>query len=192
MIQSEASSGPRASREAHGLRFEEWRRALSDAHGGPIDRQHRGLISAAESRRIASNGQAPVRFEARLEIANEDDVIAARRRIRQQAADMGFPPTVQAVLAAVLTELARNMIDYAGRGEVHLQDRAHTGRRGLEIVARDHGPGIPNIRETLRSSYSVAGGLGLGLRGIRGLVDTLDIVSVPGKGTTVTARKWRS
>jgi serine/threonine-protein kinase RsbT len=62
----------------------------------------------------------------------------------------------------------------------------------MAIIAQDNGPGILNIRDALQASYSVAGGLGLGLRGVQALMDSFDILSVPGKGTTVTARKWQS
>jgi len=127
-----------------------------------------------------------------VDIVNDDDVIAARQKCRMLAAEVGFSPLDQAMLAAVITELARNIVEYAGRGEVQLHPIEDAGRRGVAVVARDHGPGIPNIKEALQASYSVAGGLGLGLRGVKGLMDSLDIISVPGKGTTVTARKWRA
>jgi serine/threonine-protein kinase RsbT len=133
-----------------------------------------------------------LRLEAHVDIASDADVIAARHKGRLLAAELGFPPTDQAMLAAVITELGRNIVDYAGRGELLLQAFEGDGRRGIAVIARDHGPGIPNIKEALQESYSVAGGLGLGLRGVKGLMDSLDIVSVPGKGTTVTARKWQS
>jgi len=132
-----------------------------------------------------------VTFGAHVDIVNDDDVIAARQKCRMLAAEIGFSPTEQAMLAAAITELARNIVDYAGRGEVVLQAIEDAGRRGVTVIARDSGPGIPNIKEALQASYSVAGGLGLGLRGVKGLMDSLEIISVPGKGTTVTARKWR-
>lgn len=127
-----------------------------------------------------------------MDIVNDDDVIAARQKIRTLAAEIGFPRTDQVMLAAVVTELASNILDYAGRGELLFHAIDGNGRRGIAVIARDQGPGIPNLKEALQSSYSVAGGLGLGLRGVKGLMDTLDIISVPGKGTTVTARKWQS
>ena len=128
--------------------------------------------------------------EDHVDILNDEDVIAARQKGRKLAADIGFSPTDRAMLAAVITELARNIVDYAVRGEVLFHAIEDAGRRGITVVARDHGPGIPNIKEALQASYSVAGGLGLGLRGAKGLMDSLEIISVPGKGTTVTARKW--
>ena len=133
-----------------------------------------------------------LRLEDHVDILNDDDVIAARQKGRMLAAEIRFSPTDQAMLAAVITELARNILDYAVRGEVLFHAIEDVGRRGIAVIARDHGPGIPNIKEALQASYSVAGGLGLGLRGVKGLMDSLDIISVPGKGTTVTARKWRA
>jgi serine/threonine-protein kinase RsbT len=133
-----------------------------------------------------------MRLEDHVDIASDADVMAARQKGRTLAAEVGFSPTDQAMLAAVITELARNIVDYAGRGELLFHAIEGDGRRGIAVIARDHGPGIPNIKEALQTSYSVAGGLGLGLRGVKGLMDSLDIVSVPGKGTTVTARKWQS
>lgn len=127
-----------------------------------------------------------------MDIVNDDDVIAARQMVRVLAAEIGFSRTAQAMLAAVITELACNIVDYAGRGEVLFHAIEGDGRRGITVIARDQGPGIPNLKEALQASYSVAGGLGLGLRGVKGLMDSLDIISVPGRGTTVTARKWQS
>ena len=126
-----------------------------------------------------------------MDISNDDDVIVACRQTRQLAREIGFSSTEQAMLASVITELARNITEYAGQGEILLQSIEETGRRGITVIARDHGPGIPNIKDALQSSYAVAGGLGLGLNGVKALMDTLEIISVPGKGTTVTARKWR-
>lgn len=126
-----------------------------------------------------------------MDIINDDDVIAARRKGRMLAAEIGFSPTHQAMMAAVITELARNIVDYAGLGELHFHAIEDVGRRGIAVIARDCGPGIPNIKIALQASYSVAGGLGLGLSGVKGLMDSLEIISVPGKGTTVTARKWQ-
>lgn len=131
-------------------------------------------------------------LEAPVNIVNDDDVIAARRAGRMLAAETGFSAREQAMLAAVITELARNILDHAHGGEILIRALEDTGRRGIEVIARDHGPGIPNIKDAVEASYCLAGGLGLGLRGVKGLVDSLDIISVPGKGTTVTARKWQS
>ena len=131
-------------------------------------------------------------LEDHVNIISDDDVIAARQEGRRLAAEIGFSPTDQAMVAAVITELGRNLIDHAGGGEMHYHPMGDVGRRGIAVVARDDGPGIVNVKEALQAAYSVAGGLGLGLRGVKGIMDSLDIISVPGKGTTVTARKWQS
>jgi len=135
-------------------------------------------------------GRMPL--EDHVNIVSDDDVIAARQKGRRLAAEIGFSPTDQAMVAAVIAELGRNLVDYAGGGELLFHAIGDVGRQGVAVIARDHGPGIANIKEALQASYRVAGGLGLGLRGVKGIVDSLDIVSVPGKGTTVTARKWQS
>ena len=127
-----------------------------------------------------------------MDIINDDDLIAARQSCRALAAEIGFGYTDQSMVAAVITELARNILDYAGRGEVLFHSIENGGRRGMVVIARDQGPGIANIKMAMQASYRVAGGLGLGLRGVQGLVDSVDIISGPDSGTTVTARKWLS
>ena len=79
---------------------------------------------------------------------------------------------------------------YARRGEVLLKLVDEGGRRGILVVVRDEGPGIPDLELALRDGYSTGGGLGLGLPGARRLMDDFDVVSEVGKGTTVTMKKW--
>jgi serine/threonine-protein kinase RsbT len=59
-------------------------------------------------------------------------------------------------------------------------------------VARDSGPGIPDLQRALEDGYSTYRGLGLGLPGARRLMDEFEIVSTVGEGTTVTMIKWRA
>src|SRR2546426_3197415 len=80
---------------------------------------------------------------------------------------------------------------YAKRGEISLSVVANGDQQGVVIVARDQGPGIPDVSRALQDGYSTSGGLGLGLPGARRLMDDFDIASVVGQGTTVTMRKWR-
>lgn len=124
-------------------------------------------------------------------IRDEADIIDARRAGKRLGAEIGFSPVDQTMLASVLTELGRNLIDHAGGGELLVQALERDGRRGIEVIARDQGPGIPHVPEALQSTYTVAGGLGLGLKGVKAIMDSFDITSVPGKRTTVIARKWR-
>ena len=58
------------------------------------------------------------------------------------------------------------------------------------MVARDEGPGIPDVELAMRDSYSTGNGLGLGLPGARRLMDEFEIQSEVSKGTTVVMKKW--
>lgn len=126
-----------------------------------------------------------------MDIVKDEDLIAARQSARALAAEIGFSSMEQAMVAAVVTELASNIIEHAGRGEVIFHAAEDSGRRGIVVIARDRGPGIRNLKQAMQASYSVAAGLGGGLRGVKGLVDSLDIISGPNSGTTVTAKKWK-
>jgi serine/threonine-protein kinase RsbT len=65
------------------------------------------------------------------------------------------------------------------------------GRALAVIVASDDGPGIRDIRMAMRDGFSTSGSLGLGLPGVRRLMDDFEIVSEQGKGTTITVKKWK-
>jgi RNA polymerase sigma factor (sigma-70 family) len=129
--------------------------------------------------------------EVRVRVVRDADVVTARQRGREVAARTGFSPTEATLVATVISELARNIVQFAERGEIMVCPVEQGGRSGVRIVARDVGPGIEDVRSALRDGYSTyRGGLGLGLPGSRRLMDEFDIVSEPGKGTTVTMTKW--
>ena len=128
--------------------------------------------------------------ETRVGIDHEADIVAARQKGRELAARAGFPPSDATLIATAISEVARNIVVYAERGEV-LLELVHDGaRRGIRIVARDHGPGIPDVERALRDGYSTGRSLGLGLPGARRIVDDFKICSEVGRGTTVTMQKW--
>ncbi len=124
-------------------------------------------------------------------ILSDLDIVTARQEGRALALLMGFSATDATLVAASISELARNILLYATRGDIVLGVIEADGRRGLGVEARDEGPGIPDVRRALLGGYSTSGGLGLGLPGVRRLMDEFEITSEPGKGTTVRARKWR-
>jgi serine/threonine-protein kinase RsbT len=126
----------------------------------------------------------------RVTIAAEGDVLSARRQSRELARDAGFSIGDQTVIATAVSEIARNILLYAGRGEVSCDIVTTADRRALTIVARDQGPGIADVELALQEGYSTAGGLGLGLPGARRLMDEFSVVSAAGGGTTITMRKW--
>ena len=128
--------------------------------------------------------------ELRIPIETDQDIVTARQEGRALAAQLAFSTSDLTVLAAAISELARNIVEYAKRGEVRVSLTERNGRRGVVVVARDDGPGIPDVTLALQDGYSTSGSLGLGLPGARRLMDEFEIQSAPGRGTTVTMRKW--
>jgi serine/threonine-protein kinase RsbT len=134
---------------------------------------------------------AAERVEERIAIESDSDVVTARQRARELAAELELSSTDQTLLATAISEVARNITTYAVRGEVLLSIvRDDGGREGIRVVARDDGPGIADLELALQDGYTSGGGLGLGLPGARRLVDEFEIESAPSMGTTVTLVKW--
>ena len=125
-------------------------------------------------------------------IENEDSIIVARQRARALAQSLGFGALDQSRIATGVSELARNVVRYAtdGKGEAHIRGLTD-GKPGVEVVISDKGPGIEDVARALGEGYTSGRGLGLGLPGTKRLMDEMEIVSAPGRGTTVTIRKWR-
>jgi len=94
------------------------------------------------------------------------------------------------LIATAISELARNIVAYAQHGEVMMRSEDTTHTKGIVIIARDSGPGIRSIDDVLRDGYSTSGGFGLGLPGVRRLMDEFVIESELRRGTTVTVKKW--
>ncbi len=118
------------------------------------------------------------------------DIVAARQRGRTTAMTLGFSGADVTLIAAAISEVARNIVDHAGRGEVTIHAIVRDGRRGMQIVARDQGPGIPDVAQAMKYGYSTRRGIGMGLPGAKWLMDEFDIASTVGVGTTVTMTKW--
>jgi serine/threonine-protein kinase RsbT len=129
--------------------------------------------------------------ELRCPIAADTDIVQARQTGRDLAAQLGFSAGDQTVIAAAISEIARNILMYAKRGEMRLQAVNDGPRQGLIVVAEDHGPGIRDVDRALQDGYSTSGGLGLGMPGARRLMDEFEVVSAVGQGTRVTMKKWR-
>jgi len=128
--------------------------------------------------------------ETHVAIGHEADIVTARQKGRELAAEVGFTGSELTLIATAISEMARNIVVYAQRGEVVLSSVHDQGRRGVLIVARDDGPGIPNIDLAMQDGYSTTRSLGLGLPGVRRLMDDFEISSQVGRGTIVTMRKW--
>ncbi len=128
--------------------------------------------------------------EILVAIRSDADIVAARQQGRSLAAAIGFTATDATFIATAISELARNIITYAGHGEVSMRGVENPQRKGVVISARDSGPGIRSIDHVLRDGYSTSGGLGLGLPGVKRLMDEFAIESELRRGTTVTVKKW--
>jgi serine/threonine-protein kinase RsbT len=126
----------------------------------------------------------------RIPIAADVDIVTARQRGRELAERLGCSATDSTLVATAISEIARNITSHAGRGEVALRAVSLDGRTALEVVARDEGPGIPDIERAMQDGYSTGPGIGLGLPGARRLMDGFEITSEVGVGTTVVMRKW--
>ena len=129
--------------------------------------------------------------EVRVPIQRESDIVVARQKGRALAAELGFSLCDQTLIATAISEIARNIITYAGEGGISLSTLNDSQRRGLLIIARDEGPGIPNLNEAMQNGYSTSGSLGLGLPGAKRMMDEFEITSEPGKGTTIRMKKWK-
>jgi serine/threonine-protein kinase RsbT len=143
---------------------------------------------------FSSGGDHHAPMESRADgisvpIRAEHDVVRARTLGKDMAKQLGFSDVVQTKVATAVSELARNIFQYAGTGEVRIR-RIEGKRRGIEIVARDQGPGISDPALILSGAYRSKWGMGAGLRGTKRLVDEFELDTHPGLGTTVRIRKY--
>lgn len=128
--------------------------------------------------------------ETRVAIDHDYDIVAARRKARELATQVGFSGSDLTIIATAISEVARNIVVYASRGEIVLSAVQRGVRRGILVVAVDQGPGIPDIPRAMRDGFSTGKSLGLGLPGAKRLMDEFEIASEVGKGTMITMRKW--
>ena len=124
-------------------------------------------------------------------IRDEQGLAAAVLEATTVAEDVGLSRVAAQQLATVTSELARNILKYAGRGQIKLENLEHKGRKGVRLIASDSGPGIEDIEQAMAEHYSTAGTLGLGLSGAKRMMDDFTITSQPGQGTRVEAIKWQ-
>ena len=124
-------------------------------------------------------------------IVTNEDVVLARKLVREWAIQAGFSLVDQTKIVTAASELARNVFQHGGGGRMRLESLNDANRRGLRLTFEDDGPGITDIELALRDHYSTAGGMGLGLGGARRLSNEFKIDSTPGRGTTVMIARWR-
>ncbi len=128
--------------------------------------------------------------EAKVEIRQESDILAARKVARTIATRLKFSEIDLILIATAISEIARNILTYATQGDMSFEEVQEPSRRGLIVTARDQGPGIPDIERAMEDGFSSGKGLGLGLPGARRLMDEFTIASTVGTGTTIVMKKW--
>ena len=129
--------------------------------------------------------------EVRVLVESDTDIVAARQKGRALAARLGFSSGEATMVATAISELARNIVLYAVRGEIVFRLESHGEQPTLMITARDEGGGIADVRQALQDGYSTSGRLGVGLPGVKRLMDEFDISSTLGHGTVVVVKKWK-
>lgn len=129
-------------------------------------------------------------IEISVTVRRDVDIVLACQKGRDLAEQLGMPGNDQAVVVIAISEVARNIVNYANGGEIVLSPFGRNGRMGISIVARDDGPGILDVERALQDGYSTGGGLGLGLAGAKRLMDEFKVLSQPGRGTTIMMTKW--
>ena len=128
--------------------------------------------------------------EVCVPIKSAADIVIARQKGRALAIQLGFAGSDPTVIAAAISEVARNIVNHAKQGEIVLSGIHEGGLHGIQVIAADQGPGISDIERAMQYGYSSSKGMGVGLPGAKWLMDEFDIQSQIGKGTRVTMRKW--
>jgi serine/threonine-protein kinase RsbT len=129
--------------------------------------------------------------QVRVVVRSDADVVAARTKARELGAALGFSSIDLTMVVTAISELARNIVRYAGHGEIRLKVEQNGATSGLVVVAADHGPGILDVSKAMQDGFSTSGSLGLGLPGVKRLMDDFRIESSVDNGTVVTAKKWK-
>jgi len=117
--------------------------------------------------------------------------VVVRQRIRALAIQAGLGRVDQTKIVTAASELARNMVDFAGGGVAIIEIVEKDGRTGIRCTFEDHGPGIPDISLAMRDGYTTGEGLGYGLGGAKRLSNEFNIETEIGKGTRVIIARWR-
>jgi serine/threonine-protein kinase RsbT len=126
-----------------------------------------------------------------LAISTSEDIVRMRRLVREHAIAQGFSLVDQTKIITAASELARNILNYAGSGEMAIELVANGSKKGLKLVFSDKGPGIADIELAMKDGYTTGGGMGLGLGGSKRLASEFSIDSQVGAGTRVSLTRWR-
>ena len=125
-------------------------------------------------------------------INSSGDIVKVRQLVRECSVSLGFSLVEQTKIVTAASELARNVLEHGGGGNVRIETLQNEIRKGIKLTFIDEGPGIPNIEEALKDGFSTGSGMGLGLGGAKRLTNDFEIESTPGRGTKVAITRWRS
>jgi serine/threonine-protein kinase RsbT len=120
---------------------------------------------------------------------SDKDLVTIREFGRKLASELGFDGKDQTLIATALSEISRNVIEYAGSGEV-LIEPGNSVETCIRITVSDNGPGIEDIDKALQEGYSTGQGLGVGLPGAKRIMDEFEIKTNREHGTTIKMCKW--
>ncbi|WP_409266409.1 ATP-binding protein [Massilia sp. BHUDP2] len=124
-------------------------------------------------------------------INHASDVAAVRRSGQRLADALGFNETRAGQLALIITEAATNILKHAGEGEIHVGPAQSSAGVGVDVLAIDKGPGIPDLDASLIDGVSTTGTSGTGLGALNRLADEFDAYTQPGQGSAFFMRIWR-
>lgn len=124
-----------------------------------------------------------------LTLKSDKDLVEIRELGQSFAEEMGFSDNDRTIISTALSEICRNVIEYAGRGEVIIEKET-SYRDSIKITVKDDGPGIKDVNKALQEGYTSGMGLGIGLPGAKRIMDEFEIQTQSGKGTTIIMSKW--
>ncbi|HED15577.1 MAG TPA: ATP-binding protein [Gammaproteobacteria bacterium] len=128
--------------------------------------------------------------EISIPLHKAHDITPAVLRAGEYCREAGCSENDGRLISTAVSELANNIIKYARHGSIRMKEVQSNTRHGIEVVAIDSGPGISDVGRAMKDHYSSSGTLGLGLPGIKRMMDDFDIQSTRGEGTRIVARKW--
>ena len=129
-------------------------------------------------------------FEIQIEISSEQDVFISSLKVLKIAEIIGFDKVSRYAISTAVSELARNIYKYAQKGKITAYQLNMANDKGIEIIAEDKGPGITDISNAMKDNFSTGNSLGLGLPGVKRIMDEFDIETKHNQGTRITVRKW--
>lgn len=128
----------------------------------------------------------PLKQTSIVLIEDSSQVALARRTAAELAAAAGIDEQRCSAVNVVTVELANNILQHAGAGQLLFQYIRTTGT--FDITAIDHGPGIVSVERCLEDGYSTRSTPGLGLGAVKRFAVSFAAYSVLGRTTVVTAR----